>query len=1715
MALHISVKGHFGSSGRRPVSVLDDPVRVRKDLENERRITRLQQVREKSSDLARKIRQDVAAEKKRQIERLQRTKQDELNVWREHVLAKKNQDYRTAVFEVGTAHRAAQAETERNEKRQQEKNDKINKCRQRAMKRNAGRTQVKLKSTAGVKFNAEGRATTGTQTPMAEAQPQPATEEKEKDKENRETGGGTNHHQSIPKRSCCHDHPHCYCLSSDDDEDCVDFVCESSDSSILHLEDVAPSAEAPNKLKKNPTVILDVNIDDVDCRVINTCTGLDINDRHIQTNRNFSHVVRPTSASSTSPRRPRFTQITDLVKRTEIIVRPVEAPAPAPVEAPAPEEPAPVPAPPSPTKSLPRSPKKAAKAPAVAAAPKRTQPAKKGTKPSQQQAARRTTGLKTDATPAKVIDAGLKRKTLPKAVNTQPPAAKATQQAAAQEGAPPLMQQLPPQMQQPLAMQQAPQMQPPNPQQLAQYPPQQQQQQQAYPPPQQQQHAGYRPAMQQQQQAAYPPPLQQQYPPPPLQQQQAAYAPPLQQQPARYAPPLQQQQQARYASLPLQQQARYPPPPPLQQQQQAAFPPPHSYAAYTQSQAPYPQHSMQPMQPYAMPYPAAPQHAMYAQQQQAMPLPRPPSTAQRSSAAPSTDSTGTFMLRQPTNVHFYDHNNKYHRTYEAPVSSVQLNGPDARQPNAMAQALSENHLRGLREEELEQLRQKCDRRGQRALEREQVRRDCAELTEKLEALSQQQPNLLPSDANFIANHRYADLAARREHKMNEAMEEMLLRPAIVTCPEVAATTTAARAGGRSKQPEANAINLGAQPDRAAGFKGSSESCCSMLLDYVDDQSKQLRSDLRAAESNTTKSLRLKNLLDRVEKIRVQLLEELKAGERSSSQADKDKQVLDGIRQEREDILTEKARTLNERETELVQKEALLEQRLKKFYKEQKQKKSSDIEVNAKDKPVIIIKVNSDGTVKQCKPKPKARSTAIEAAKEPASTDALPATEPQRQNSIDSNSTAYRSLPPISYKNLQPPASATEGPPTQVDPMIAHYIQRLLGMTRRSVQELSVSSSEVPTPEPSIINVSRNMTPEGSVSVAQPEETAADRLRMERVQNFIQDNRSFVNELEDTLRSQQDKESSMQTFDQIWNKRLANKQLPATKEPAKRHKEKAQPRPSSNSRSSPTRKSVTLAPPAKRTSQSAVESQQPPSEVHIERYAQLTENCTHRIAELTELITKVREEKQRLVEVTLTSASEGERLSTEYLELPEGQKESQKQTQRAARSRTISDRSDNTTPSTSEALPLIKHKPTAASRDSGISESRPITALGQVPADAEPAASTQRRARAPPATMRRYSPQLDADELAHELSTIAEVETPGQSHLVAATPLPKPFPNFDDYARELQLDLSHLDADQSQQLKADFDELVQAINQQCGGLNYREFPSINAYLRNVTTTRLHVEETDQGTVTTGELMRQLRLDSVPIEEFPDRRAYMQQLPAEQREMIDTASLEHDSSDSFDVEKELRQRRIIKSTVRRSDGNTEVITTQEVASSTRRESVPPDSTEPPNESGIEQLTGSSLSREFDRELQRIGVHRLSGGRSGTDRSAQDASQIGRSLNLREFLTRELLKHRVDSSDDSLKSSFLHSLVDSLSRSSSPQSPSLGHGTGATTDRQKTSTPRGSFQTVQEKSANGLTTQSVPSASNSQLFSGESRISLINYPDGTPPVPFATAVSCELCG
>ncbi|KAH8311041.1 hypothetical protein KR044_004011, partial [Drosophila immigrans] len=1738
--------------------MLVDPERVRKDLEHQRRITRLQQVREKSNSLARHIRQEVAAEKSRQVQKLENVKQKELNLWRENVMAKKHQDYRTSVFQVGAAHRAALVEIEKTEQQKQLQSERMKKCRRLAVANRVKHTPANVQRVTGGKdLNVEGRATAGTQTPV---------ERPTAGKENRLHNSKCCKSSKCPGKTKQQDMNAC---ALDEDEE---HLSDCSWYEAQRAECVPSSSNSGRRLQKTPPIILDVDIESEDSLDICTRDGIEINDRHMQTNRKFSRVVRSSPGSSpVRPvekciSRPRFTQISDLVRRSTLVIEPAVEEPPTTTAS-------------SPTRSVQRATTKSVTSEAPASLPRRSTPpsaAPEAAVPPKQAPPQKRSSLRStakQAAPAKVIDAGIKhRAALPQ---VEPP------------------RQLP-----------------------VQEPPMEQPQQ--------------------------------------LQQQQ-------------------QQQQMPMQQIPMQPLPHYMPQPMTQ-----LMPPHPVYAApmmpgYPPTMMPYPC----PMQPYPMPMNCVAPADLPTRCSTA--IVAPPCTTATTTTTRSSASTSSCYGSRPkpgaaeTNttgrVQFYDHNNKYHRNYKAPEQAVQVNLPDATHLNAMDHARIETQLSQLREQELEKLRKVTEERGQKALQREQVRRDCAELTGKLDALTQQQPQLLPSDGNFVASHRYADLASRREQKMNEAMEQMLLRPAIVTCPEVRSSIrhSPRKSCHHTKSNTPYAINVGNPPISNGDDAVDSASCCSLLLDYVDDQSKQLRTELKGMHSKSVKSMKLRSLLQRIDKIRGQLLTELKAGDMSGDNAQK---VIDSIRQERANLNTDVALNLDERELALQKKEAILEQRLRQLYRQQ-QKLACQKERQQKDNDEgtheIIIKVRSDGTVKQCVPKGKSQSKqSVKLNVEPnkptsssstgcstSSTEKRQTEVPlnQRQNSIDSNSTAYRELPPVNYENIRAAAATLAPAPTPatsqaepLNPIIAHYVQRLLTMSQTAINQLGVSSSDVTTPSDSIINQPGNRS-----SGANPDETLIDPLRVERVQAFIQENRSFIHELEDTLQREQEHQQLQQTsdkvFDEIWMKRLASKrqiqQQKQLEQPAS-----SQPQPETDrtqgSQRGQTRRSVTIAPDAESSkntarslaqlissqmkskqmtiseakttsktseiqtqlkSQSGSQSQtaqktqstttsktqsQTINEVssssdksaarHVERYAKLTENCTQRIAELTELITKVRGEKNRLVEVTLTSASEAERHSTEYFDLPPLQQLGQQQ----HGSRTLSEGSD-ATQSNSEALPLQKHKPTGASLDSGISVSRPMTALGQqeLP-EGEPLSlgssgqpSTHRRGKAPPATIRRYSPQLAAEEMAHELSTITEIDTPAQSHIVAAQVEPIPFPSFEQYARELHVDVAQMDANQSMRMQHEFDELIKAIKEAGVRLDYREFPSIRAYLHETSSTQLRIRtertssEPQSSSMTVLQQMKEMRLSHVSIHEFPSRREYMQRLMAqlspEERDLIDSASL--DSSDSFNVEAELRQRRLLKASFRRVPASD--VLEPDVASSTRRESVPPNaSATAPDESGIEHLSRSlheqapqqhrapsgeqnpsrQLSgmqhqrpvmqppsihhlgtlkpsmRQRERQLQSNSSHSNSSSeserqprstavsfqRSGGDifnEPPQGVSQMGRSLNLRDFLTKELLKHGRDKrlfsgsegTDDSLKGQFLQSVIDSLSRSSSPPTPGgLTHGTNATNDRQKTSTPVGSFTTGYEA---GGTLHS----SDSQLFSMDSHISAVHYADGTPPIPY----------
>ncbi|KAH8414152.1 hypothetical protein KR222_009587 [Zaprionus bogoriensis] len=1709
MALKLTANAKPDSKQRR--SLFDDPERVRKDLERERRITRLQQVREKSNSLARQIREDVAAEKARQVEKYEQIKQQELNAWREHVVAKKHQDYRTAVFQVGAAHRAALAEIEKTEQQKQLRAKKMQRCRRLA----AGKSQAQkspasklVRMQSGTFRNVEGRVTAGTQTPVQAA----AAAAEDNGKENRLCN--KNCEQKRKRQPC-----RCRNALSEGESGAEDLAGGQdtySDSSSSNCDVQSRTTTDTGKLQKTQPIILDVDRESEDSLEICSIDGIEINDRHMQTNRKFSRIVQPIPAANSRPdvgtSRKRFTQISDLVQQLQPesgasgTSRCPEGRATSSDQTAAAELGTSSPRRTTTTSSRAGSPCRSATAPTSSSSPcRKTATISDSSKPCSprsvtfQPEAQKRPAMRPNcksSAPAKVIDAGIRRSSSSSAAKpkAQPSHVQSKEQSQKKQTSVPKKGHSE-QPQKP-ATQQVP-VQQPSTQQV------------------------------------------------PVQQPSAQQVPV--QQPSAQQVPVQQQQQF------IQQ---------LRQQQT------------TIQQVP-PGVALQQPPPTCTTQTAVSTSTGFVR-------PRPSTVA----VAPSTGNR----------VEYYEHNNRYHRNYEEPPQAVQPNVADATDLNAMDYARIETQLSRMREQELQKLRKVSEERGQKALQREQVRRDCAELTEKLDALSQQQPQLLPSDANFVASHRFADLASRREQKMNEAMEQMLLRPAIVTCPEVGASSrhSPKKSKAHCKFQAAQAINLGEPPAEKPDDLVSTTSCCSMLLDYVDDQSKQLRSELKGMQSNSDKSVKLKNLLQRIEKIRSQLLAELKAGEMNEDNAQK---VIESIRRERSDI-----HTLDDREIELQRKEALLEQRVKELYKQQAGKRHDDNPVE------IIIKVKSDGTVKQYVPKKlpsdkvsskdKTKANANTADEREETSDTRP-TAPvaserevtnQRQISIDSTSTSYRELPPVNYENIKTPATvptATNAEP--LHPRVAQYVQRLLGMSRSSIDQLGVSSSDAATPPPSIINQSPNRS---GGSMERP-----DYQRVERAQAVIQDNRSFIIELEDTIREQR-KEKQVgnekeRKDTRTWDKRLTitkkqmgqsnpekekqaraenttrkERELPAEaaknsaqinreqrterEDPGRSNRTRTQRKDARSSvRSSdniPTNKTREL---ASTTSSNLTEVSSRPAQVselnnssraqrssqesasrQMERYAQLTENCTQRIAELTDLITKVREEKQRLVEVTLTSASEGDRHSTEYFDLPPLQRQDHTGS---------GDSHNTTTQSNSEALPLQKNKPTGASLDSGISGSRPMTAMGgalEPLSDVDPATlgttstqsgAAQRRGKVPPATIRRYSPQL-AEELPHELSTITEVDTPAQSHIAApsqiAAPVPVPFPSFEQYAQELQLNLAQLNADQSLRLQHEFHELIQVIKQRGDGVDYREFPSIHAYLHditaNTTVTRVQVdtEQTIQQSVPsmpTDDLMKQLRLSHISIREFPDRREYMQQLleqvPPEQRDMIDSASLEMESSDSLNVEEELRQRHLLKSPFRRG-GMQET----ELASSTRRDSMLPDTTtNPPNESEIQPFSVTQTSKRQRQPQAKPQTKSLSSSspesRTHHQRSAggglsppQDVSQMGRALNLRDFLTRELLKHRkrngggssTESTDDSLKSHFLQSVIDSLSGTSTPKTPALGHGTNATNDRQKTSTPMGSFITGQERSGSLL-------SSDAQLFSVESRISAVNYADGTPPVPY----------
>ncbi|EDS27323.1 conserved hypothetical protein [Culex quinquefasciatus] len=315
-------------------------------------------------------------------------------------------------------------------------------------------------------------------------------------------------------------------------------------------------------------------------------------------------------------------------------------------------------------------------------------------------------------------------------------------------------------------------------------------------------------------------------------------------------------------------------------------------------------------------------------------------------------------------------------------------------------------------------------------------------------------------------------------------------------------------------------------------------------------------------------------------------------------------------------------------------------------------------------------------------------------------------------------------PPKHQLQKAPPAPIPNPPPAinghnQLNPNLMQYIVRLLGMSRQSIEQLGVSSStSVSTPHESVVNVS------GNQSVVLEE----DPSRMNRLRHFIDENYNFLSEIDETLKEQDltgSANENISRVEDIWMRTLNRKEREIRREKPKTPDAPKQVAPpigqSPPVKESPL-KSILKSPkklPSKVakiiTPQGHVEvinlSDRDEQEV-LHKYSQLTESCSKRISELSEMIQKVREEKKKLIENSLSS-TEHQESSTKYMDLPPlppkpPSKSSVETSPQSTRSKDdpVSEEINRILSASATAAAATRH--IGLSKDSGIAMSRPVT-----------------------------------------------------------------------------------------------------------------------------------------------------------------------------------------------------------------------------------------------------------------------------------------------------------------------------------------------------------------------------------------------------------------------
>lgn len=858
-----------------------------------------------------------------------------------------------------------------------------------------------------------------------------------------------------------------------------------------------------------------------------------------------------------------------------------------------------------------------------------------------------------------------------------------------------------------------------------------------------------------------------------------------------------------------------------------------------------------------------------------------------------------------------------------------------------------------------------------------------------------------------------------------------------------------------------------------------------------------------------------------------------------------------------------------------------------------------------------------------------------------------------RRSDSSESTSYQILPQRINVEDAPLVSASQFVSKKnhhkLNPVLMHYITRLLGMGRNIGNQLSVNVSSVSTPGTSTINTTGNI---GS------EVPSFDEDRLDKLKKFIDDNYSFLSEINDTIERSDLHDQNDETIgkvDNIWRDVLRQKKFPTTTTQSKASQVASQnqsskslksnvreipvetvkipKKPSLHSLSSISNRPVTVQSdqqkiklsvpvqqrPAPIQQQSVpiqqqsapIQQQSAPVErplpiqqqsasvqrsLHIQQqsvpieiqsapvqqqsnlrtapaaqsqitnrdllnvtkyleshmlnnYAEYTANCQQRIADLAQMMERVRQEKLKLIENSLSS---GEFANfTEYKEILIQEKQ-----QQDAPTTSVSDRKDS--PSQREDPPSeeinnilqTQTRPFGVSKDSGISIiSRPVTSsdfrdspdarvtseekentfqpiLRDIPKPSKTISVDQTevikdipvrpqqleplgKKLRPPLSLNRFSPQLAKPHEPHELSVIAEVETPSTSKVnipefaEQSTVGLQTFPNYENYANNLNIS-EHPTIDPSLPSMGFLEQLSEH-------LNIKSFADPQMYGIPEISQDANDEPLSNASSIQDILVELRRRNILEGSDFEDNGNGDLAFDDENPKTTPTATV-HVKTPNSPRKKQMQSRIIIK-----TPENIDV-DVQEIKTPTKKKQPPSNVPEPENHISDDTLSGiQEIEKEprddFDIDFQKMGLNwagsmmkrceqsknlQSSSSSSSIERreksieiefavqtssTSNTSSSSGQPLNLREFLKRELAKKsekdKYLSDESSLSSQFMRSLLNATSGNASSSGRSSQNGD---LKKLRTSTPMQLKTSVTQTAIKSV-------ASNTLLFSSDS--------------------------